>query len=713
MKTKKQFIRIGLISLILIIVTGMLNISYGAGLVDTLKKIGTFGVETIVGVLTLGLQQFVLIIFAALQGITTAITGLSGDGFAGTIGAVVFNKCGMTSANFFPEVWIGEDIEFGIASLNIIKNIRTYYNIMRNLSIAISLGVLLYIGIRMAISTVASEEAKYKKMLKDWAISLVLVFVLHYIMILTFFVNNALVNALSKIDIPDTVDMVKLAATAAIPGYGWADLIVYGALVVGTTAFVIMYVKRTIVLGFLIVIAPLITITYSIDKIGDGKSQALNTWLKEFIFTVIIQPFHCIIYIVFYTSAMGALKGGLAELDMGNVIFAIASIFFMLKAEGIVKKIFGIQPSSIGDAIGTGAMVLSMATSMFKGNKGKKVSHENGKMPTMSNNIKTDSVANAQQSGQPVAQQASQQGTQQANQQANQQGSQQGNQQGNQQQAQQPPVPINNAIENSRSIGKFGKKLNDYVGRHGGKDAILGRTISRAATAAGFIAGATVGDFKTAASVGTATGGIAQTQYDNYEYKKYEKKLENNQQVFAGAYKDFAEAYKETHTGADEQEIRNAARHIYDGGGTDLTEEYERDFYAQMEQLSDSAEVMGYKDGFDYVNYSMQLYDNEALDPTNDYVRKDYEISYDSLAKNNSRVSEYNVRDAKTFYGNDYNTVDSKISEIQSDSNFAGDKDKAISAYKELKETMEKNYGTEKQKRAIQRRMDELNRATF
>ena len=38
MKTKKQFIRIGLISLILIIVTGMLNISYGAGLVDTLKK---------------------------------------------------------------------------------------------------------------------------------------------------------------------------------------------------------------------------------------------------------------------------------------------------------------------------------------------------------------------------------------------------------------------------------------------------------------------------------------------------------------------------------------------------------------------------------------------------------------------------------------------------------------------------------------------------
>ena len=67
----------------------------------------------------------------------------------------------------------------------------------------------------------------------------------------------------------------------------------------------------------------------------------------------------------------------------------------------------------------------------------------------------------------------------------------------------------------------------------------------------------------------------------------------------------------------------------------------------------------------------------------------------------------------KHSYGNDYNTVDSKISEIQSDSNFAGDKDKAISAYKELKETMEKIMELKNKKRAIQRRMDELNRATF
>ena len=41
----------------------------------------------------------------------------------------------------------------------------------------------LYVGIRMAISSVAEEKAKYKKMLVDWVVSLGLLFVLHYIMV--------------------------------------------------------------------------------------------------------------------------------------------------------------------------------------------------------------------------------------------------------------------------------------------------------------------------------------------------------------------------------------------------------------------------------------------------------------------------------------------------------------------------------------------------
>ena len=357
MKTSKHIKRISLILLISMIALALFKVSYGA---DTTGF-------SIVAFLTLGIQEFALLIFLALRTLTVVITGGASEGFGGTIGDVVFNRCGLTSANFFPEVWIGENPQYGQTLSTVVSSIRTYYNVIRNLSIAILLFILIYVGIRMAISTTASDEAKYKKMLKDWAVSLVLVFMLHFIMIITFFINNSLVYALSGLDSgAGNAQWLELAGSAAIPGIGWPDLIIYGAFTIGTIAFVLMYVKRTIVLGFLIVISPLITITYSIDKMGDGKSQALNAWLKEFIFTVIVQPFHCIIYLVFYDSIMKSVTG-LGELDLGKMIFAVGSALFMLKAEGIIKKIFGVQPSSIGDALGTGAMALTMATSMFKG----------------------------------------------------------------------------------------------------------------------------------------------------------------------------------------------------------------------------------------------------------------------------------------------------------------------------------------------------------
>ena len=62
----------------------------------------------------------------------------------------------------------------------------------------ILLAVLIYIGIKMAISTVASDQAQYKRMLKDWAVSFALLFLLNYIIMFTIEANNALVGMLSR-----------------------------------------------------------------------------------------------------------------------------------------------------------------------------------------------------------------------------------------------------------------------------------------------------------------------------------------------------------------------------------------------------------------------------------------------------------------------------------------------------------------------------------
>lgn len=665
MKIKKQLKRISLILLVLIVLVGCFNVSYGSVLGDLASKIGSkigdIAVEGLVAVLTVGLQLLATMFFGALHVITIAITGVSGD-TASTIGSVVFNKCTLTSANFFKDVWVGEEPKFGNASQSILDNISQYYYIMRNLAIALLLGILLYIGIRMAISTVASQEAKYKKMLKDWTVSLVLVFVLHYIIIITFFVNNTIVHTLSKLDTTSGGDYAGMILQGLIPGYGMADVVVYGALVTATLAFVLMYLKRTIVLGFLIVIAPLITVTYSIDKIGDGKSQALNAWLKEFIFTVIIQPFHCIIYLVFYSSMMQALDGA-NELDVGNVIFAIACAFFMLKAEGIVKKIFGVQPNSIGDAIGTGAMAITMATSMFKG-RGKKLADGKGEMRDMKNNAsrvgdnlssnaaRNQRAANEGTTGEvnPDANAAG--GTNGANgsngsstadganttggatatggNNQNSGGSNNGN-------SGQQPAQQSSDVKDKPSLYERFKNSN-YIKRRGGISEWAGRKISGAATMAGFIAGATVGDFKTASSVATATGGIASSKYDDIKYRSAERKLEQNQRVFAGAYNDFVQEYMARNEGATEEDAMAEAMRIQETGGHGL-EEYEFDLWNQMDQLKDGAEIMGYSDGFDYVNDTMRLAGEGVIEPTDDYIQKVYDRPEETSTTSSSNGS--------------------------------------------------------------------------
>lgn len=650
----KKITKISLITIVLLVLLACFRFTYAIGF-DTFDNIGAGLVEGIAGVLLLGLQQLVALFFMALNMLTISITGVaSGDtNRYGTMGDVVFNRCALTSANFFPEVWVdpadkGGGVHFGAAMDGLVQNISTYYVIIRNLSIAILLGILLYIGIRMAISTVASDEAKYKKMLFDWTISLVLVFMLHFVIIITFYINNQLVAILSTFDPGEHGDMFKLFKHALVPGAGIDELIVYGAFVTANLAMALTYVKRTIVLGFLIIISPLITITYAIDKIGDNKSQALNTWLREFVFTVIIQPFHCIIYIVFYGAAVGSVVGWGDGQDLGKLIFAAASAFFMLKAEGIVKNIFGIKPSGIGDAIGTGAMALTAATKMFGKGKGKKIDKSKGEMPKMKNNVDTKDEKDGKDKDKDKEQNARDENRDRGNgrdgsgdsggsggsddtgstdDSGGSGGSGDSNDNGDV--ADEADGNRGNEREPSkfkRKVGEVGNWARKGFERNGGLNGMIGRKISGAATLAGLIAGGTVGDVKTAVSLGTAAGAMTSNISDSLEYRSAQRKLEQNEEVFAGAYNDFVEAYKAEHgDDVDEADIRRAARKIFEGDGQDLQTEYEKDFQAQMEQLATGGEIMGYKNGFDYVNETMRKVQNGVIIPNkNNYKQKHY-----------------------------------------------------------------------------------------
>lgn len=266
-----------------------------------------------------------------------------------TIQGLLTNKIELIDANIF-------NANTGNKANNTIKeNIQKWYYAIWILATIINLLMLVYIGIRMAISTVASQKAVYKKKLTAWFESMVLLFVMHFIIRIIFFVSDILVQLLTNIfnniiniTMADSdtknIDLAifkQLATTLKAPR-GWRPIehfICYILLVGYEYKFLIMYIKRFMVIGLLVVVSPLITCTYSLDKAGDGKAQAFQILFKELIVNILMQPMHLFLYAV--------LLGFATNIIQEFPLFTILLLIGVSRGEKIIKQIFRMQSAVV------------------------------------------------------------------------------------------------------------------------------------------------------------------------------------------------------------------------------------------------------------------------------------------------------------------------------------------------------------------------------
>lgn len=300
----------------------------------------------------------VLILFPVIANklmMLIATNGSAGTGFWGeltgdyfTINNLLQNKYSIFDINFF-------DISDTDAFPQLKQNVAKWYVALRNVSIVGIVIIAIYIGIRMAISTVAEDKAKYKQMLIDWVAGLVLLFLLQYIVYIAMALSNIIINALIK-SIENSG--IKTSIEEIVIGNVWSGidaaqtgnekilyLILYYVLVIYQIKFFLMYFYRMLQVYFGMMIAPLVCMTYSIDKIKDKKAQAFHAWLQMMIKNILIQPIHLFIYILFFVSASEIIT----KLPLLGVIF----IATLSHAEQILVKSFGLN---FGGPGGPGSM---------------------------------------------------------------------------------------------------------------------------------------------------------------------------------------------------------------------------------------------------------------------------------------------------------------------------------------------------------------------
>ena len=290
--------------------------------------------------------------------------------------------------------------------------VAKWYYIIRNIALVGLMIVLLYVGIRIIMSSIAAEKSKYKQMLSDWVIAVCLIFLMQYIMVFaneftagivrifsttvaengyidTFETDSKLGKEIKKQDEalynsmlnPEGDDgylywKTNLIGDARIEAQQHDGSVTYVGytlcyivLVLYTVFFLFTYLKRLLYLLFLTIISPLVALTYPIDKIKDSQAQAFNMWLKEYIFNLIIQPFHLLLYVVFISMAF--------ELSSTNIIYSLVVLGFLIPAEKFLRKMFGFDKASTpgflagpaGAAL-TISAVQSLAKFAGKGGKG-------------------------------------------------------------------------------------------------------------------------------------------------------------------------------------------------------------------------------------------------------------------------------------------------------------------------------------------------------
>ena len=397
-----------------------------------------------------------------------------------------YTNIGWLDVNFFSDRPIYSSTT--VSSEILAPVVGNIYKGLRNLAMVLMLLVILYIGIKIMVSSIAAQQAKYKQFLVDWLVGFALLFVMHYIMSGIIHLNIVVINLLSndegdsyyiglaeiqdngrgsdsswndvidekigflkgdeyrvfkserlvvegtkkdtanytgdietstgKLDLNgksnrryggsfdvskwgkdgeiylaasiynDSNDNKKFANKAIIKlnamsyirtissfaseeyenvefydrggtvgakknvtGLGYSAL--YLCMVIEVIMFLFIYIKRVLQMAFLTMVAPIVAIMYPVDKLGDGKAQAFNTWFKDYLSNILIQPMHLLLYTIFIVAA--------AELVSKNIIYGLAIYGFMIPSEKYFRKIIGFEkvsggapPGPLSGALGRG-----------------------------------------------------------------------------------------------------------------------------------------------------------------------------------------------------------------------------------------------------------------------------------------------------------------------------------------------------------------------
>lgn len=319
------------------------------------------------------LSWFVLRMGEILNGLISIIAGEDVS-----IDAIVFDQYSRTTLNIF-----SGDSSYYTKENELLAGtkapLNTVFSLFRTIALVCYMIILVYMGIRVILMATADKKAKYKEILFDWVKGIAIIFFFPYIIRYTILLNHGFVTYIydntgsifeeksgviqstdggisgaSSVAVTTSSNYMTEMYKKACQTHGLAYSMCWFIMLIQVIQFLIVYLKRLITVIFLIAIFPLVAISYAIDKIGDGKSQAFGHWCKEFVLQVFIQSFHAINYVL--------VMGIVFNLPKENWFLTIVGITYVAKGGDILKGLFAQMSGGAGKDGG----VLSVAKALIQ-----------------------------------------------------------------------------------------------------------------------------------------------------------------------------------------------------------------------------------------------------------------------------------------------------------------------------------------------------------
>ena len=334
------------------------NVSKTINFLDGL--IGTFPM------LVLSVIKIVLLI------VMTALSWIIGFTISGkgvlTLDNILFNDLPLINLDFNPQN-AGDYSGFMGA-------IASSVRIIMIIAVVIQLFVLLITVIRFMTKSLAQDKAETKMILVNWVKGIGIMFGVLFFMFVVIAINNALVGAVraglknSQTTVFKGITNEILRNALTNQGFGGITAtFIYIAILAQTVFFYFYYLKRFIVISFLMMVAPLITATYSLDMIDDNKSQTLEFWTNKFLHTVFIQIFHVFIYVALIfplVTGNANTEWLIRPTEISNFIemgvLTVFGMLFFFKGEALLKKIFGLKGEGVQSSAAATMLVLDKVT---------------------------------------------------------------------------------------------------------------------------------------------------------------------------------------------------------------------------------------------------------------------------------------------------------------------------------------------------------------